>query len=153
MRQMTNDMKEILKTNISYFATVSKDNKPNVVPVGLVEPIGDFEVLIVDVLFNKTRKNLEKNIQVALAVTDVNKLQAYQLKGKAEIIASGQLFDKAFQIMKEKHTRRNKMMEERFKEVQDLELKKKYQRMIEMHKRLKPKAVVLVKIEEIYPTM
>ena len=60
MRQMTNDMKEILKTNISYFATVSKDNKPNVIPIGLVEPISDFEVLIVDVLFNKTRKNLEK---------------------------------------------------------------------------------------------
>ena len=55
MRQMTNGIKEILKTNISYFSTASRDSKPNVVPVGLVEPISDSEVLIVDVLPSITR--------------------------------------------------------------------------------------------------
>ena len=153
MIQMTDDIREILKANISYFATTSGSNKPNVVPVGLVEPISDSEILIVDVLFNKTRKNLEENPQVSLAVTDVNRLQAYQLKGRAEIITSGQLFDRTFHIMKEKSAKRSKMIEERFKDIQDSELKKRYQRMLEMHKRLKPKAVILVRLEEIYSTM
>ncbi len=151
--QMTDDIKVILKENISYFATASKNNKPNVVPVGLVEPISDSEVLIVDVLLNKTRKNLEDNPQVALAVTGVNRLQAYQLKGRAEIKTSGPLFDRAFQIMQKKSAKRSKIMEEKFKEIQDLKLKKRYQRMITMHEKLKPKAVVLVKIDEIYSTM
>ena len=153
MSQMTNDIREILKTNIGYFATASRDNKPNVVPVGLIEPVTDSEVMIVDVLFNKTRKNLKENSQVALALTDISKLKAYQFKGKAEVITSGPLFERSFQIMKEKSTRRNKMMEERFEKIQDPELKEKYQRMIEMHKKLKPKAAILIKIEEIYPTM
>lgn len=153
MEKITQGMKEILRSNINYFATASRDNKPNVVPVGLVEPISDSEVMIVDVLFKKTRKNLQENPRVALAVTDVDRLQAYQFKGKAKIMASGQMFDKAFQIMKEKGERRNKRMEKRFKNIQDPELRKRYQQMMEKHKKLKPKAVVLVKVDEIYSTM
>jgi len=45
------------------------------------------------------------------------------------------------------------MMEERFKGIQDPVLKKKHLRIIELHKKLKPKAIVLVKIENIYSTM
>ena len=153
MTQMTSDIKDLLQANISYFSTASKDNKPNVVPVGLVEAINDSEVVIVDILFNKTRKNLIENPHVALAITDIGRLQAYQLKGKAEFVASGPLFEKSFRIMEERSARRNKMMEERFKGIQDPVLKKKHLRIIELHKKLKPKAIVLVKIENIYSTM
>ena len=153
IKQMTDDMKAILESNITYLATVSKDSKPNVVPMGLVEPISDSEILIVDVLFNKTRKNLEENAQVALAVTDVNRLQAYQFKGKAKIAKSGDLFNRAFQIMEKKATRRNKIMEEKFAKSQDPELKKRFNKLNAMHTKLKPKAVVLITIDEIYHTM
>ena len=153
MTQISNDIREILKTNISYFATASRNNNPNVVPVGLVEPISDSEILIVDVLFNKTRKNLMENPWVALSVTDINRLQAYQLKGKGEFITSGQLFDRAFKIMKEKHTRRNKIMEEKFNKIQDPKLKERLKKMMDMHTKLRPKAVVLMTVNEIYPTM
>lgn len=153
MKQLTDDMKEILKSNISYFATASTGSKPNVVPIGLAEPISDSEVLIVDVLFNKTRRNLEQNPQVAIAVTDVNKLQAYQFKGKAEVMTSGDLFDRASQIMEDRSARRAKMLEERFAQVQDPKVKARLEKMRVWHKGLKPKAVVLVRIEEIYPTM
>lgn len=153
MVQMTEDIKEILRTNISYFATSSRNNKPNVVPVGLVEPISDSEVLVVDVRFNKTRKNLEENPEVALAVTDMKRLQAYQLKGQAKIITSGELFDKAVQLVEEKSSKRREVMKKRFEEIQDPELKEKYRQRMEKHQRLKPKAAVLIHITEIYPTM
>ncbi|RLI78887.1 hypothetical protein DRP05_05825 [Archaeoglobales archaeon] len=50
------EMKEVLSRNICYFATSTKDGKPNVIPVGLVEPIDDSRILLVDVKMNKTRK-------------------------------------------------------------------------------------------------
>ena len=151
--ELTAEVKEVLRNNICYFATASEDSKPNVVPVGLVEPVSDSEVLLVDVLFDKTRKNLQQNPQVALAVTDVNRLQAYQLKGKAEIITSGELFDKALEVMQEKSAKRNEIMRERLEKTQQPELKKKYEQMTEKYKRLKPKAAVVITIIEIYPTM
>lgn len=71
--QLSEDMKEVLRSNICYFATSSKDGKPNVVPVGLVEPLSDSEVLVMDVRFNKTRKNLEEIPEVAIAVADIKR--------------------------------------------------------------------------------
>ena len=149
MGNMTKEMREILEENIAYFATASKDSKPNVVPVGLVKVISDSEVLIVDVLFNKTRKNLKQNPQVALAVTDVRRLESYQFKGKAQVFTKGKLFDKAPEIMQEKAKRR----QETLKKLEKPELKEKIQKINRLHEKLKPKAVALVNIEEIYSTM
>lgn len=149
MEKMTQDIKEVLENNIVYFATASQENKPNVVPVGLVEPISDSQVLLVDVRFNKTRKNLEENPQVALAVTDVPRLQAYQLKGQAKVITEGEWFDRAFELMQKKGERRENALEG----IKDPKLKDRIQHLMEMHHKLKPKAVVLIEIEEIYSTM
>jgi len=151
--ELTAVIKGVLRSNICYFATASEDGRPNVVPIGLVEPISDSEVLLVDVLFDKTRKNLEQNPQVALAVTDMNKLQAYQLKGKAQIITSGELFDKALLIFREKSVKRNEKMAQRLEQTEDLQLKARCQQMIASYKELKPKAAIVITISEIYPTM
>jgi len=151
--ELTPEIKEVLRDNISHFATASRDGKPNVVPVGVAEPISDNQVLLVDVLFNKTRKNLEDNPQVALAVTDLNNLQAYQIKGKAEIITSGELFEKGLGIMQEKSAKRDQHMVEKINKLQDSELKKRYEQITAWQKNLKPKAVVLINVTEIYPTM
>jgi len=151
--ELTAEIKEVLRDNICYFATASEDNKPNVVPVGLVEPISDSEVLLVDVLFNKTRKNLQENPQIALAVTDMNRLQAYQLKGKAQIITCGELFDKALAVMQEKSARRNEKMAQRLEKTEDPQLRARCQQMIAKYGELKPKAAIVITISEVYPTM
>ena len=151
--ELTAAIKQVLRDNICYFATTSENNKPNVVPVGLVEPVNDSEVLLVDVLFNKTRKNLQENPQVAPAVTDMNRLQAYQLKGRAQIITSGELFDKALLVFQEKSARRNEKMTERLEKTKDPQLKSRCQKMIARHKELTPKAAVVITISEVYPTM
>jgi predicted pyridoxine 5'-phosphate oxidase superfamily flavin-nucleotide-binding protein len=104
--EMSEEIKQMLDENIVYLATSTKGGRPNVVPIGLAHAMSDNEVLIVDVLFKKTRKNLEGNPQVAISFTDVKRLESYQLKGEAKIS--------------------------------------------EMHKRLRPKAAVLITIEEIY---
>lgn len=66
--KMSEEIREMINENIVHFATASRDGKPNVVPVGAIRAIGDSKLLIVDVLFDKTEKNLLENPQVALAV-------------------------------------------------------------------------------------
>jgi predicted pyridoxine 5'-phosphate oxidase superfamily flavin-nucleotide-binding protein len=144
-------MKDILKSNICYLATSSKNGKPNVVPMGLVQPIDDSTVMIVDVRMNKTRCNLSENEQVALAVTDSAKMQAYQLKGKANVVTSGEIFENANQLAKEKADKKSKRLQERLKETTDPVIRKKIEAML--GNKSVPKSAVIISIEEIYSTM
>jgi len=58
--EMSNEIKQMPDENIVYLATSTTKGKPNVVPIGLAHAISDEEVLIVDVLFNKTRRNIDE---------------------------------------------------------------------------------------------
>ena len=127
-----------------HFATSTINGKPNVVPVGDVEVISDNKILIADTLFNKTRKNLEENPQVAIAVEVLGEYKAHQLKGKAKIFTNGKIFKKALQVY-ERSEKRRKLCHAR-EEIEDPEWLR------ELHQR-KPKAAVLVEVEEIYSTI
>ena len=144
--KMSEEIKQMLDENIVYLATSTKGGKPNVVPIGLVHAMSDNEVLIVDVLFKKTRKNLEENHRVAISFTDVKRLDSYQLKGKAKIFKTGEIFEKAFAIMREKAEKRK----ESLGGIENPEISERARGISEMHKRLRPKAAVLITIEEIY---
>ena len=144
--KMSEEIKQMLDENIVYLATSTTEGKPNVVPIGLAHAISDEEVLIVDVLFKKTRKNLEQNPQVAISFTDVTRLESYQLKGNAKIFKNGEIYEKAFDIMKKKDEKRKESLEK----IDNPEISERARRISEMHKRLRPKAAVLITIEEIY---
>lgn len=144
--KMSEEIKQMLDENIVYLATSTPEGKPNVVPIGLTHAISDNELLIVDVLFKKTRKNLEQNPQVAISFNDIKRLESYQLKGNAEIFKDGELYEKAFDIMREKAEKRTHTLEK----IDDPKISERARRITEMHKRLRPKAVVLITIEEIY---
>ena len=147
---LTPAMQSMCEESLSYFATASPDGKPNVVPVGLVKALDDHRILIVDVLFKKTRKNLLENARVALAVTDLRRLEAYQFKGRAEIVTEGELFDVVPEVMRH----HSKWREEALKRLQPTpEMMEKIERMKKLHDRLKPKAVVVMTVEEVHATM
>lgn len=149
MKRITADMKEMLEMLVSYLATATLDAKPNVVPVGFVQVLSESEVLIVDVSFNKTRKNLFENPYASIAVTDFERMQAYQFKGRAEVIESGPLFERGHEILKEKYEKQKNWIEYK---LQDMELKEKYSQMAEKVRRFKPSAVVVLHVETIYST-
>ncbi len=144
--KLSNEMKQMLDENIVYLATSTQEGKPNVVPIGLIHAISDEEILIGDVLFNKTKKNLEENQLVAISFTDIRRLESYQLKGKAKIYKSGKFFDMGLDIMEKKKQKRR----ESIKQVDDPKINERASRLSEMHRRLKLKAVVLITVEEIY---
>ncbi|RLI74813.1 hypothetical protein DRP05_15685 [Archaeoglobales archaeon] len=145
------EMKEVLRRNICYFATSTNDGKPNVIPVGLVEPIDNSRILLVDVKMNKTRRNLEENDAVALAVTDFEKLRAYQFKGKAKVVTEGELLEKAKQILEKRMEIRKERLKRRIEIEDNPEIKKKLEEMAE--RKMRPKATIVIKVEEVYPCM
>ncbi|MCK4736403.1 MAG: pyridoxamine 5'-phosphate oxidase family protein [Methanophagales archaeon] len=147
--KMSEEIKQMLDENIVYLATASKEGKPNVVPIGLVHAISDNEVLIGDVWFNKTRNNLEENAQVAISFTDVKRWESYQLKGKAKIYKSGEIYEKIFDIMKKKAEKR----EESVEKIDNPEIIERAKKIREMLKNPNPKAAVLITIEELYSHM
>ena len=129
--KMSEEIQDMINENVVHLATTSNDGKPNVVPVGGIRAISDSELLIVDVLFDKTKKNLLENPDVAIAVEVLGKgaPRGYQLKGRAKIFTSGEIFEEA-----------EKMVEE---------MRKRWQG----HTDLKVKSAVLVDVEEIYSTV
>ena len=53
----------------------------------------DQHVIFADLFSLKTRKNLEQNPRVAVTVIDPATHKGYQIKGTAELVSSGPLFD------------------------------------------------------------
>jgi len=147
--KLSEEIKQMLDENIVYLATSTRDGKPNVVPIGSAYAISDNEILIHDMMFAKTRANLEANPQVAISFTDTRRWESYQLKGTAKIFTEGEMFEKVLEIMKIKAERQKDHMES----ISDPRTKERVKRMMELHKNLKPKAAVLITVEEIYSNM
>ncbi len=129
--KISEEIQETIDENVVHLATTSNDGKPNVVPVGGIRSISDSELLIVDVLFDKTKRNLLENPRVAIAVEVLGKgaPRGYQLKGRATIFTGGKIFEEAEKIVEEMQKRRWG------------------------HTDLKVKSAVLVDVEEIYSTV
>ncbi|TDA30318.1 MAG: hypothetical protein DSO04_06135 [Hadesarchaea archaeon] len=151
MQRLDDLMKLALRSNICYLATSSKEGVPNVVPMGLVEVLDDSTIAVIDVLMHKTRKNLAENDNVALAVTDVNRLAGYQFKGKASVVSTGEMMEWARELVKKKQEKRRELLADRLKSETDPERISKIKKLMEVT--YQPKAVVLIKVKEIYRTM
>lgn len=76
-----------------FMATVDEDGAPNVAPILSIMPFGDEKLVFVDMMMNKTRKNLLGNGKVAASVLTKDGV-SYQVKGTFEgFQTSGPLFD------------------------------------------------------------
>ncbi len=88
------DVQEFIKGKMGWVGTVSKDGVPNATPKGSVQVLDDNHLMFADLFSLKTRANLRENPQVSVTVIDLATAQGYQLKGTAELIDAGPLFDK-----------------------------------------------------------
>ncbi len=76
-----------------WVATSSKD-MPHLVPVCFVKALDDGRLLIGNVFISRTEQNIESNPRIALAVAfKRNGWDGYLLKGRAEVLKEGSLFD------------------------------------------------------------
>ena len=93
---MVNIPKEVqafLPGKMGWVATATKAGQPNVTPKGSLKLLDDQHVIFADLFSLKTRQNLQENPQVAVTVIDPATATGYQIKGRAEMLTSGPLFE------------------------------------------------------------
>ncbi len=90
-----------LPGKLAWVATASRDGVPNVTPKGSLKLLDEHHVIFADLFSLKTRKNLLENKKVAVTIVDAATGKGYQLKGTAEVIDSGPLFEDVSKKLKE----------------------------------------------------
>jgi hypothetical protein len=100
MVMIPKEVQDFLPGKLGWVATASSDGMPNVTPKGSVKLLDESHVLFADLFSLKTRKNLEENTKVAVTVVDAAKVKGYQLKGTAEVLSSGPLFEETAKHIK-----------------------------------------------------
>lgn len=88
MVEISPEIKEIVERNVIALATSDERGMPNVIPVACVKVVSKNQLLITDNYMVQTRKNLQKNKNVCLAVWDSK--GGYKLIGKAEYFSDGE---------------------------------------------------------------
>ena len=87
------EIQEFIKGKPGWVATAAKDGTPNVAIKGSIRILDDEHLVFADLFSVKTRANLEENPKVAVMVADIESMTGYILKGQAELITSGPLYD------------------------------------------------------------
>lgn len=95
---MTAALDEVVKAALAGMrivpvATASAAGVPNVVPLRFVRAVDDGTIVMADNYMSKSARNLQENPQLALTVWDSASKQAFQIKGHAETLTSGPVFD------------------------------------------------------------
>ncbi|MDR0356365.1 MAG: pyridoxamine 5'-phosphate oxidase family protein [Deltaproteobacteria bacterium] len=91
---LTPEIKEYLKGKVAWIGTADKAGIPNLSPKGTLTAVDDNTLVFADLFSLKTRKALEENPNIAVAVVDPAAPSGYQFKGRCELLTSGPLYDK-----------------------------------------------------------
>jgi predicted pyridoxine 5'-phosphate oxidase superfamily flavin-nucleotide-binding protein len=108
MARLTSEMKEIFAKQLALMATASSDGTPNVGPKGSMNVIDDETLAYSESTGEKTFRNIKENSRVAVMVLDREKGEGYQIKGIAELLTSGDLFEKVARRQEERNRPRPK---------------------------------------------
>ena len=100
MISIPKEVQDFFPGKMGWVATATSDGVPNVTPKGSVRVLDDQHVIFADLFSLKTRENLEKNPSVAVTVIDAATHKGYQIKGKAELVSSGPLYDQMSKQLK-----------------------------------------------------
>ncbi len=100
MARIPEEVQEFLNGKMAWVATATSAGMPNATPKGSVKVIDDEHVVFADLFSRKTRENLQANPQVAITVVDEETFKGYQIKGSAEMLESGPLFEQMAEELK-----------------------------------------------------
>jgi len=86
---------------LGYVATISADNTPNLSPKGTIIVLDESHLAFADIHSPQTVENLKRNPAIEINVVDPFSRRGYRFKGIAEIITTGDKFDKIISHYKE----------------------------------------------------
>ena len=85
---------------LGYVATVSIDNTPNLSPKGTIMVLDESHIAFANIQSPKTVENLKHNSSIEVNVVDPFSRKGYRFKGTAEVISSGDQFNKIISYYK-----------------------------------------------------
>jgi predicted pyridoxine 5'-phosphate oxidase superfamily flavin-nucleotide-binding protein len=85
---------------LGYVATISADNTPNLSPKGTIIVLDESSLAFADIHSPQTVENLKRNPSIEINVVDPFSRRGYRFKGIAEIITTGDKFDKIISYYK-----------------------------------------------------
>lgn len=100
MTTIPKNVQEFMPGKLAWVSTASLDGVPNATPKGSTRVIDDEHLVFADLFSLKTRSNLEENPHVAVTVIDPPSGKGYQIKGTAELLDEGPMFDQMAEGMK-----------------------------------------------------
>ena len=86
---------------LGYVATISADNTPNLSPKGTIIVLDESSLAFADIHSPQTVENLKHNPSIEINVVDPFSRRGYRFKGIAEIISTGDKFDKIIAYYRE----------------------------------------------------
>ena len=118
MTKLTSEMKAMFEKQLAVIATASKDGTPNVGPKGSMHVVDDETLAYSEGTGQKTLGNLQENPKVAVLVVDRERGEGYQVKGTAELLTSGDFFERVARRQEErKRPRPNRVVRIRIEEI------------------------------------
>ena len=94
MAKLTSEIKAVFEEQLAVIATAGRDGTPNVGPKGSMYVVDDETLSYSESTVGKTLRNLQENSKIAVMVVDRDKADGYQVKGVAELLDSGDLFER-----------------------------------------------------------
>jgi len=99
---ITEEIKKFVNfQKLGYVATISTDNTPNLSPKGTIMVFDESYLVFADIHSPQTVENLRHNPSTEINVVDPFCRRGYRFKGIAEIISSGDKFNKIISYYKE----------------------------------------------------
>ena len=100
MTKIPQEVQDFLNDKMAWVATADAIGTPNATPKGSAKVIDDEHLIFADLFSRKTRENLMVNPQVSITVADLETAEGYQIKGSAELVESGPLFEQMAEGLK-----------------------------------------------------
>ena len=85
------NVRKVFTDNLWFLATCG--NEPNVVPVGFKRVTDDGKFAVGALLLETTLENIRANGKVAIAAANPLTAEAYQVKGAAELVTEGPVYE------------------------------------------------------------
>ncbi|BDR56775.1 pyridoxamine 5'-phosphate oxidase family protein [Xylocopilactobacillus apis] len=103
MVKLTSDMKEMLKSQLSFLSTTDGKNNPQVGPKGTMRILDDEHLLYDEHTGKQAWENIHVNPKVAVAVANHEAYKGYRFEGTAEIHQGDQIYADAEKFASDGH--------------------------------------------------
>jgi predicted pyridoxine 5'-phosphate oxidase superfamily flavin-nucleotide-binding protein len=102
MAKLTQDMKDLIAAQQCYVATVNADGTPNLGPKRSTRVLDDEHILFNEGTAKRTWENIGRGSKVAIAVSNRETMKGFRFLGAAEAISSGELYEQAVALSKQR---------------------------------------------------